>query len=72
MALQHETTFFKSARMRVSVLKVLDPPKNVPYFILTELQEDTDNFEESQINVSITDGVHFWRKEGEKSHKRVS
>ncbi|BDA46778.1 hypothetical protein COCOBI_09-2310 [Coccomyxa sp. Obi] len=52
--------------MRVSAKKVLDPPSKVPYFILTELQEDTDNFEESQINVSTTDGVHFWRKEGQR------
>lgn len=57
--------------MKISAKKVLDPPSNVPYFILTELQEDTDDFEESQINVSMTDGVHFWRKEGEKEYKHV-
>lgn len=53
--------------MRVSAKKVLDVPSKTPYFILTELQEDEENFEESQINVSLTDGVHFWRKEGDKT-----
>ena len=54
----------------MSAKKVIDPSSKVPHFILTELQEDRDDFEESHFNVSITDGVHYWRKEGEKSHER--
>lgn len=51
--------------MTITAKKILDPTTKNPYFILTELLEDKADFEESQINVSITDGAHFWRKDGE-------
>ncbi len=51
--------------MTITAKKISDPTTDKPYFILTELLEDKADFEESQINVRITDGAHFWRKEGE-------
>ncbi|EIE19728.1 hypothetical protein COCSUDRAFT_67773 [Coccomyxa subellipsoidea C-169] len=52
--------------MTITAKRISDPTTDKPYFILTELLEDKADFEESQINVRITDGAHFWRKEGQR------
>lgn len=58
--------------MTLTARKIVDSSSNAPYFILTDVQEDDEDFEESQMDISITNGLQYWRKHGTLPHRSCS
>lgn len=50
--------------MNLTTKKIQDQASGVPFFFKVELVEDPADIEDSELNISVTDGARSWSRKG--------